>query len=399
MTRCAIENKKKGARQRLSYIDNLRILLTVLVVVHHLIVGYGGSESHWYYNEPGTINNSVSWYILTFIWLLNQSFFMGFFFLLSSYFSPGSYDRKGRSIFIQERLRRLGIPILFYAIIANPVLNYIAWVQVDFEGSFWEFWPQDISNHFFSAGILWFVRTLLIFSCCYWLWRQFSQTNRRLVSRSVCPRAKPLLLSNIKILLFCLSLGLLTFVDRIFISTIPTVQFLALSGGHYVQYIALLIIGVVAYRNNWLMQLTNAQGRLWAFVAFGLTLLLPAILIDAGILEGYFAPYAGGYDWGWQPLLVFAMWEQFMCVSVIVALLVWFREKFNYSNKLTKTMAASTYTVYLIHAPIITFLIFAFRTIQLPPALKCALVTPVAVVLCFAIAYTIRQIPFAKTVL
>ena len=39
---------------------------------------------------------------------------MGFFFMISSYFSPGSVDRKGSRVFLIDRLKRLGIPLLFY---------------------------------------------------------------------------------------------------------------------------------------------------------------------------------------------------------------------------------------------------------------------------------------------
>lgn len=70
--------QKAPARQRLVYIDNLRVFLTVLVIIQHLIVAYGGGSGSWYYNDPATING-LSWYVLTYFWLLNQSFFMSFF--------------------------------------------------------------------------------------------------------------------------------------------------------------------------------------------------------------------------------------------------------------------------------------------------------------------------------
>ena len=46
-------------KDKINYIDNLRVLMTVLVVVHHTIITYGGPED-WYYtdkttNEPALI--------------------------------------------------------------------------------------------------------------------------------------------------------------------------------------------------------------------------------------------------------------------------------------------------------------------------------------------------------
>jgi len=40
--------------------------------------------------------------------------------LVSSYFSPGSIDRKGALPYLWDRLKRLGIPLLFYMLIIVP---------------------------------------------------------------------------------------------------------------------------------------------------------------------------------------------------------------------------------------------------------------------------------------
>jgi len=38
-------------RNRVTYLDNLRILLTILVIVHHVAASYG-EVGVWYYTEP-----------------------------------------------------------------------------------------------------------------------------------------------------------------------------------------------------------------------------------------------------------------------------------------------------------------------------------------------------------
>ena len=52
-------NKKpighKVPRPRLLYIDNLRILLTILVIMHHFAIGYGGPGG-FYYSEDGPMS-------------------------------------------------------------------------------------------------------------------------------------------------------------------------------------------------------------------------------------------------------------------------------------------------------------------------------------------------------
>jgi surface polysaccharide O-acyltransferase-like enzyme len=84
---------------------------------------------------------------------------------------------------------------------------------------------------------------------------------------------------------------------------------------------------------------------------------------------------------------------------MVVGLLVLIREKFNHQGRLAKDMAASAYTVFIIHAPVIVFLALAFRGVSLYPLLKYVLVAPVALALCFILAHYIRKIPLARDIL
>src|ERR1019366_3667481 len=90
-------------------IDHLRIVLTALVILHHAAIVYGGAGGWYWRQEPDSSNP-----LLVFFNALNQSYFMGFFFLLAGYYTPASYDRKGAWSFLADRLRRLGLPLLGY---------------------------------------------------------------------------------------------------------------------------------------------------------------------------------------------------------------------------------------------------------------------------------------------
>jgi glucan biosynthesis protein C len=100
----------------------------------------------------------------------------------------------------------------------------------------------------------------------------------------------------------------------------------------------------------------------------------------------------------WQSF-AYSVWEQCVGVGMILALLVFFRGRFNRQGRLAKEMSACTYTVYFIHAPVLVFLALALRNIAVPPLLKWALVSPVAVVLCFGIAYLLKRIPGMRRIL
>ena len=80
----------RPSRPRLFYVDHLRVVLTVLVVLHHAAITYGNIPV-WYLTEPAQDPSGVA---LDLFVLFNQTFFMGMFFLIAGYFVPGSIDRR-----------------------------------------------------------------------------------------------------------------------------------------------------------------------------------------------------------------------------------------------------------------------------------------------------------------
>ena len=108
--------------QKVWYLDHIKVLLTVMVILHHTFITYGASGG-WYYKQPST--NMAALVPMTLFVATNQSFFMGMFFLLSAYFIEPSIHRKGTGKYVADRLKRLGIPLLFYSFILSPLLNFL----------------------------------------------------------------------------------------------------------------------------------------------------------------------------------------------------------------------------------------------------------------------------------
>ena len=114
----------KAKAGRLLYNDNIRIFLTILVILHHLMIIYSGNGS-WIYNE--NLQDTVTGTVGRWFCSVNQSFFMGLFLFISAYFVPGAYARKGSSRFLVDRLIRLGIPLVIYGWIIRPLWIYNTW--------------------------------------------------------------------------------------------------------------------------------------------------------------------------------------------------------------------------------------------------------------------------------
>jgi glucan biosynthesis protein C len=373
---------------RLLFVDNIRVYLTVLVILHHLMVAYAGTGS-WIYMEgrQDFITAALGlWFCAT-----NQAYFMGLFLLIGAYFVPGSYDRKGAGRFLKDRLIRLGIPLAVYSWVINPIFVY-ALFHREIAMPFWRFYPVEYfkTNSLIGPGPLWFVEVLLIFSLVYVLWRVLVKT------RPSTPTAETRFPGNGAIALFALLLGLASFLVRVvFYVDAYTFKPLNLQIPFFPQYIALFVVGLIAFRRNWFAKLPDATGRLWLIIAIPLILVFIPMMLALGAAADI-TPFKGG--WHLQSM-AYALWEAFICVSMCIGLVYAFRRYLNNRGRIAAFLVPLAYTAYIIHAPVITALEVAVRDVVLYPLIKWAVVALVAVPLCFGLSALIRKLPYFDRVL
>ena len=382
---------KPLAQIRFAFIDNLRILLVVLVILHHLALTYG-AEGPWKYREGQA--DMITSTVLTLFVAINEAFFMGFYFLIAAYFVPRSLERKGGMQFLKERFLRLGVPLAFQLLIIGPLLSYGLGITIwGYSGSMWAYiWDYWKQYELLDVGPLWFVEALLIFSVVYALWWWLAKPRAHKVGRE---GAAP---GNVAIAVFALVVGLITFVVRIWL---PVGWFFAPLGfqfPHFPQYIGLFIVGIIAYRRGWLSAISDdvTRGRLWSRVVLFLLILAPILFVAGGALEGSTADFRGGIHW---QALAYALWEQLLCVGMVISLLVWFRRRYNRQGKLARSMSASAYGVYIFHASILVFVAIGLSSIELYPLLKFALAALISLPLCFMVGGLVRRLPIAGRIL
>jgi glucan biosynthesis protein C len=176
----------KSVPERIYFADHLRVALVILVILHHLSVIYA-ANTPFYYLEPAK-GDYVAVLVLVLFQLLNQAYFMGLFFLLSGYFSPGSFDRKGPAQFLKDRLLRLGIPLLVFLFALNPIASLgIYQMPASLTGITtpltWHQYPNLI-----AMGPMWFVAMLLVFDLGYAALRVMtSKRASPAESKAACP--------------------------------------------------------------------------------------------------------------------------------------------------------------------------------------------------------------------
>lgn len=362
--------------RRLGWIDNLRVALTALVIVHHAAIAYGASGS-WYTREPGAGEATVI--ALSMFVGVNQSWFMGAFFLISALLMPGSVERKGPGRYLADRLLRLGVPLLVYGFLIGPTVVYLVQrPDVPLSDVLW----QRLRTLDIEWGPMWFVASLLYFAVAYLLWRAFAGPP------TTVERPLP---SDRRILQLAIGVGLVSFGLRLVWPMGASVFGLQL--GFFASYVAMFVIGVRCWRHGWLEQLTWKRADRWLGVSGGALVALGVFALATGVDPDGFS---GGLN---AAGLFYAMWEPIVAVGIAMAAFVAFRDRLGAQRRFWRAMSGAAYPAYVVHPAVLVPLSLAAAGIAAPPLVKLVAVAPLAVVGSFAVGYGLRLIPGVRRVL
>lgn len=338
--------------KRLCYLDNLKVCLTVLVIMHHAGQAYGNGGG-WAYT-PSNPAEFMPW-----IWHFfstNAAFFMGLYFFISGYFVPRSFDKQGTKQFVHKKLLRLGVPLLFMGGIISILSGK----------------PE--------IGHMWFVESLLVFCLIYALIRQWVQP-----VNEAC-YSKPTIIG---LLVVALLMGVGSYVIRQIspqdhwiwpFGIIP----LPMEPAHYLQYVMMFVLGILAYRFQWLDKMSNSVGFM-------------ALLIGIALAMGNYLRDGGPWDafvWQW-----FGIYESLMCVFISFGLIWLFREFVSTTSRFWQWCAAQSYGAYMFHLLLMIVLQNAMDSIWIGAFGKFLFIGVVTTVLSFHLAWMVKMIPGFKKVL
>jgi len=375
---------------RLDYVDNLRWVMIVLVVSMHAAVTYSHVGS-WYFMEdpkPGLAMTALFATYQTFL----QAFFMGLLFLIAGYFVPPAFDRKNFWRFLRDRGVRLGIPSLLFMLVIQPITVY--WLMREFAEPSWTplvraYGPYLRSGRFLSGtGPMWFAVALLIFSTVYAVVRIVRGNVPRNQQDAALPGHK-------QVVGLALLMGLCTFLVRIGQPIGTNVLNMQLC--FFSQYILLFVVGIQAWRRNWLSRIPYEFGMLW-FISTLIAGTLGWVLLVLPIVRTHTeAKLMGGLTW---QSLALSFWESFFCIGICLGLLVLFREKFNHQGRIAKWLSDNCFAVYLFHPPLLIAVTLALRGFNAPKPVKFLVATILGVTVSYlASNFVFRRIPVLRRVI
>lgn len=366
---------------KLVYINTIKVLLTILVILHHTFIAYSGSG--WYYTEPTKIIGVVV-PIKMFI-SINQSFFMGFFFMLAAYFTDASFTKKGTLKFIADRLIRLGIPLVFYVLLISPFTSYLVYYfALEHHIPFLQYMSAYDA---WEVGVMWFVLALLVFTFIFVIVKTVFKINFE--NTLPVPGSRT-------IILFAIALGFVSFLVRIIFPVGWVLEPFGFQLGHFPQYIVLFTIGLIASKNNWFEALSEKTRKRLTLSAWLCLLFFPVFYIIRITVKMPVEWYSGGFHW--QQLL-YAVWEQWIGLSILTVLLIKGRKNWNKSSALLSKLSRYSFATYIFHPVVVVAFTLVVRNWNVDPALKLLVVAPLIVVGSFALGGLILLIPGVKKII
>ena len=154
-------------------IDYLRATATVLVVVAHCCAPYTHLAQvlrsvEWM--SPAPILDTRVSYGFDYVFSILDASVISLWFFISGLFTIPALRKKGVSLFLKDRLLRLGLPYVAMTLFLMPIAYYAAWGLAHPGGSLARFWLVDAHARFFNCPG-WFLWVLLLFdsilACLY----------------------------------------------------------------------------------------------------------------------------------------------------------------------------------------------------------------------------------------
>ncbi|OSI55353.1 acyltransferase family protein [Bradyrhizobium canariense] len=376
------------AKARNLSLDRARTFLTLVGLLHHAVIPY----TYFGHTDP------ASWAGFDVVVLATDSFFMAMFFFLSGLFTWPGIARKAPSVFLRDRLLRLGLPFAIAAFTVIPLAYYAIALRHDPGLSFTAFWWKTITVGPWPSGPIWFVWVLLAFDLT-------ASLLYRVSARLVDPGNRVSLGGFDQPAVFWLLLVVVTA-----IAYVPALLYFggskwfelgpfSVQASRILLYFAYFFIGVSVGAANFDRGILSAGGQLpkqrWLWVIATLIaycLMWGMIYIKREIL--------GNPDP--QPHWYQAIYGTFFVLfsgSILLAILAFFLHQKSPGPNLLDRMQADAYGIFLVHYPIALWIQYALFDYSLPAIVKAAIGFVLTVILSWGLTAALRKIPGASHVL
>lgn len=378
--------------RRLTYVDNLKVVLIAAIIVFHAILGYAGLVEVWTYSEVREVTLSPAVEITLFVLVSPFGFFLiALFFLVAGLLTPPSLERKGTRRFVTDRLVRLGVPFVLYVFLVQPSLVYLLLRAVrDDHVSYWEEYAGEGGQ--VDTGPLWFVGVLLLYSLGYAGWRAWRDRAgavgvRRADAGPLTPRTLALAAAVV---------AATSYVIRLVYPYGSESGISDLNLWEWPACIAAFAIGVAGSRRDWLAAVPPGMARVSRAASLAGVGGMIVLLLVVGAVDAV-DDAMGGWRWLGVP---FVTLEAVLTVFGPVWLLGVSQRRLDRPFRAGPALSRSAYGAFMLQTVFLLALAVALRTVPVPAEVKALLVAFGGVTASFAAAWLlVTRVPGVSRVL
>lgn len=359
MTTEAASQPKSTTANRLLFFDLVRNVAMLSVILYHAVAAYSTMAPWWSVHDGTSV-------VADFVRQVFDVFMMPVFFFIAGYFVLSSFQKRGLSSFITDKLKRLGIPWLLVMLTIVPLTIYTLQLKGPVSEAVHGFWNYYLARYLGSFGKVytgmlppgqitqmhfWYISLLfaffLVFGISYQVIRKVHRTSRTAVT--VEPIAKPATTASIMraLVLFSVLSIVVTFVTMLIFSDTSWVAInllLQFQPTKVCIYALIFGLGIYAYQRQWF---ANApffrHPGVWAIVS---------VLLTAGYVSLGQAVFNHPNDSQMiSPalLLTFAAIRSFLCPAILIMLVSFAYKYVNRPIAINQKLAANSFNIYMVH--------------------------------------------------
>jgi peptidoglycan/LPS O-acetylase OafA/YrhL len=357
-------------RQLEQWVDTLRVVLISGVIVVHTATAYVTDFAGYYYDDERVTNNAVS-IAFALPALMGGVFGLGPLFVVAGWFSVRSLARRGLAGFVGSRLVRLGVPLVVFLLVVNPLADYLGSRWDEDARTFLGYLPET------EFSIMWFVVALLVCSLGYAALRSI-----RPHTASRPPPGRGSLVVGASVI-SVVSLAVWQF------TTLLDTDLMNARISAWMQAAVLFSLGVMAAEGSWDGRLSRpTEHRLGQLTLIGVSLTL--VLVSYTGARDQLDLALGGMSWA---SVSFAILYGVVSITFTMWCLTWLRRRWPTHGPLIAKAGRGSYATYLLHPVVLVSVMLAFRPLPLGAQFKFVIVSLVAVPICFAVGYAATRIP------
>lgn len=378
------------------WINYLRTLITILVVLHHSALAYttfSKFDKKIYINSTHPVVDNQNHIGIDILVNFNDIYFMSLMFLIGGLFLIKSIDKKGMKRFINDRILRLLIPFLLLGTLFMLIAYFPSYYLVNQNFNLSNYIIDYFTIQKWPVGPPWFLWLLFLFNFLFAITYTSARSLYSKIGKKIDEYSnKPY--TSIAILIFITAILYIPITYHLGSNKWTGVGPFDFQLNRIFLYLGYFLIGVIIGETNFNNKLFGKESKIvimwkwWVIMAIIVFLILT---ISPSYLTRLVVQYGVNDFYTW---MIYYMVYVLSCCLSCVALITSLRVITNNSSRLWDNLSENAYMIYLIHYIFIIWIQFFLLEISLNSYMKLTLTFVLAMILSYYTSIGIRKIKF-----